>query len=825
MKKKILIIGGVAGGATAAARLRRNDEFAEIILFERGEFISFANCGLPYYIGGVIQSRDSLIVQTVEDITSKFNIDVRTMSEVTSINRKSKTITVHNIKTDKSYDESYDAIIISTGSVPIKPNIPGINTAKNIFTLRNIPDTDNIKNYIDTFKPKSAVVVGGGFIGIEMAENLNHLGINVTLVEMAAQVMTPLDFELAVIVHTHMQDKGVNLILNNAVKEFKNNGKQILLSDGKVIDTDMIILAIGIKPENYLAKESGLAIGDRGGILTNDFLQTTDPEIYAIGDAIETKDFITKQSNLIPLAGPANKQGRIAADNIFGKKEQYHGALGTSAVKAFDLTAASTGNNEKNLKKLNLPYQALHIHPGSHAGYYPGSATISMKILYNPETEEIYGAQAVGLDGVDKRIDVLATALASKMKVTDLKNLELAYAPPFSSAKDPVNMLGFVAENVQRGLIKTFQWYEVNDLIASKAFILDVREEIETELGNIEGSVNIPFAEIRSNLDKLPKDKPIYLFCHSGVRGHSVTRILRQRGFDAYNLSGGYKTYQNVYKADEVSSHNHEIDDSGFLKIDPTIEKEKPMKEKTITLSVNACGLQCPGPIVQVYKSLQTLKDGEVLEITATDPGFMRDIKSWADKTKNTLLDVTLKDGIVTAQVQKGNAALEDNKDVMVSNGKENTTIVVFSQDLDKAIAAFIIATGAASMGKKVSLFFTFWGLNILRKPKKVRVKKTMIEKMFGKMMPRGAKKLPISNMNMGGMGPKMIRYIMKKKNVDSLQVLMAQANSLGVKIIACAMSMDIMGIKKEELLDGIDIAGVATYLGETTEANHNLFI
>ncbi|MDD3171753.1 MAG: DsrE/DsrF/DrsH-like family protein, partial [Bacilli bacterium] len=658
----------------------------------------------------------------------------------------------------------------------------------------------------------------------EMAENLSHLGIKVTLVEMASQVMTPLDFELAQIVHIHMRDKGVNLILNNGVKAFENAGKQVLLADGKVINTEMTVLAIGVKPENSLAKSASLAIGEKNGILVNEFLQTSDPTIYAIGDAMETKDFVTRKNNLIPLAGPANKQGRIAADNIYDKQEKYLGALGTSAVKVFDLTAASTGINEKTLKALNLKYNAVHIHPGSNAGYYPGSSTISLKILYNPETEEIYGAQGVGMAGVDKRIDILATAIFAKVKAHCLKSIELAYAPPFSSAKDPVNMLGFVIENIDRGQVKIFQWHEVEDLIKQKAFLLDVREELEVSLGTIPTSINIPFSQIRSSLDKLPKDKPIYLFCQSGVRGHSVTRILKQMGYDAYNLSGGYKTYSYVYDEENIS--NEEIDDAGFLKVDPTKEKEaKPMENKTIALNVNACGLQCPGPIVEVYKALKNLKDGDILEIKATDPGFMKDIKAWADKTKNTLVDVSLKDGIVTAQVQKGTVSLEENKDVIVSSNKENTTIVVFSQDLDKAIAAFIIATGAASMGKKVSLFFTFWGLNILRKSKKARVKKTFIEKMFGKMMPRGTKKLPISNMNMLGMGPKMIKYIMKKKNVDSLQTLMTNANSLGIKIIACAMSMDIMGIKKEELLDGIEIAGVATYLSETTEANHNLFI
>ncbi len=563
MKKKILIIGGVAGGASAATRLRRNDEFAEIILFERGEYISFANCGLPYYIGGVIENRSSLIVQSKEDIEAKFNIDVRIFSEVISINKDKKTITVNNLKENKIYEESYDNLIISTGAMPIKPNIEGASDALNIFTIRNIPDTDNIKNFIDNNKPKTAVVVGGGFIGLEMVENLQHLGIKVTLVEMAPQVMTPIDFELAQIIHLHLKDKGVNLILNNGVKAFKDKGKKIILSDGKEISTDMVILAIGVRPENILAKNALLTLGERGGILVNEFLQTSDPAIYAVGDVIETNDFLTKKLSNIPLAGPANKQGRIAADNIYGKGEKYIGALGTSVAKVFDLTVASTGYNEKTLKALNLKYNAIHAHPLSNAGYYPGGTSISVKLLYNPETEEIYGAQAVGIKGVDKRIDVLATAIYSKLKASELRNLELSYAPPFSSAKDPVNMLGYVAENIKRGLVKTFQWYEVKDLIKEKAFLLDIREQFERDLGTIPASLHIPFSKVRSSLDLLPKDKPIYLFCQSGVRANSVTRLLNQRGFDVYNLSGGYRTYSFVCDTKNISTE--EIDDSGVL--------------------------------------------------------------------------------------------------------------------------------------------------------------------------------------------------------------------------------------------------------------------
>ena len=821
--KKIIIIGGVAGGASTATRLRRMDEFAEIIMLERGEYISFANCGLPYYIGGVITSRDALLVQSVEDMKKNFNIDVRNFTEAIKIDKENNILTIKDLKTNKTYNESYDYLVISTGAYPVKPPITGINEAKNLFTLRNIPDMDNIKEFIDKFKPKRATVIGAGFIGIEMAENLHHLGMQVAIVEMADQVMAPIDYEMAQVIHQHIIDKGVNLILSDGVKEFRNEGKEILLSSGKTLTTDLIIFAIGVRPENILAKEAGLKLGSRGGIWVDENLKTTDDAIYAIGDAIEVLDFITKTETMIPLAGPANKQGRIVADNICGLKEKYSGSMGTSVAKVFDYTVGSTGNNEKTLKAKNIDYNVIHIHPGSHAGYYPGASTISMKLLYNKKTQAIYGAQAVGMEGVDKRIDVIATAIKAGMKVTDLKDLELSYAPPFSSAKDPVNMLGFIAENVINRLVDTVQYKEIDDLIKNGAFVIDARDRLENSFATIPGTVNIPFPEIRDRISELPKKQKIFVFCQTGVRAYNTVRILRQRGFDAYNLDGAFKTYQSVYNPDQVV-FDEEIDDLGKVNHnvkDTVKEMEIPA---TPTLVIDASGLQCPGPIVKTFKSLETLNFGEVLEISATDPGFKKDVKTWAEKTHNTLLDLKEENNRFTARILKGERTNIKTKPE-IKDTKEDSTIVVFSEDLDKAIAAFIIAQGAASMGKKVSLFFTFWGLNILRKPKKVKVKKTFIEKMFGSMMPRGTKKLPISKMNMMGMGPKMIKSIMKKKNVDSLEDMIKSAMDLGVKITACAMSMDIMGIKKEELIDGIEIAGVATYLGDTTTSNHNLFI
>ena len=821
--KKIIIIGGVAGGASTATRLRRIDESAEIIMLERGEHISFANCGLPYYIGGVITSREALLVQSVEEMQNNFNIDVRTLSEATKIDKEKKVITIKNLKTEQIYEESYDYLVISTGAFPVKPPITGINEAKTLFTLRNITDTDNIKNYINNKSPKRATVIGAGFIGIEMAENLHHLGMMVSIVEMSNQVMAPVDFEIAQIIHQHIIDKGINLILSDGVKEFKNEGKEIILSSGKSLNTDLIIFAIGVRPENSLAKEAGLKLGTRGGIWVDSNLRTSDEFIFAIGDAIEVRDFVTKTETMIPLAGPANKQGRIVANNISGKDEMYLGSLGTSVAKVFDYTVGSTGNNEKTLKNKNLDYNVIHIHPGSHAGYYPGASTLSMKLLYNKDTQQILGAQAVGMEGVDKRIDVLATAIKSGMKVTDLKDLELSYAPPFSSAKDPINMLGFIAENIINGLVETVQYNEIDDLIKSGSFVIDARDKIETSFSSIPGTINIPFPEIRQRLNEIPKNQKIFVFCQTGIRAYNTVRVLRQNGIDAYNLDGAFKTYQSVYNPAQSFAMD-EFDDSGKMIFEKEETEIKTNFSKMPTLVVDASGLSCPGPIVKTFKSLESLNDGEILEISATDPGFKKDVSTWAMKTNNTLIDLKEENNRFTATILKGNKT-ELKKSTEIVKTKEDSTIVVFSEDLDKAIAAFIIAQGAASMGKKVSLFFTFWGLNILRKPKKVKIKKTFIEKLFGSMMSRGTKKLPISKMNMLGMGPRMIKSIMKKKNVDALEVMIKNAMDLGVKLTACAMSMDIMGIKKEELIDGIEIAGVATYLGDTTTSNHNLFI
>ncbi|WML44805.1 CoA-disulfide reductase [Neobacillus sp. PS3-40] len=816
MTNKIIIIGGVAGGATTAARLRRLDEQAEIIMFERGEYISFANCGLPYYIGGTISERENLLVQTVEGMSKKFKLDIRNLSEVTKINRDQKTVEVKNLRTGQIYEETYDKLVLSPGASPIKPPIPGIEKAEALFTLRNIPDTDKIKSFTDTKKPKKAVVIGGGFIGIEMAENLWDLGIEVTLIEMSNQIMAPIDFEMAAILHAHLREKGVNLILEDGVSAFENNGI-VRLNSGKMIETDMIILAIGVKPENQLAIGAGLKVGERGGIQVNEHLQTEDSDIYAIGDAIEVKDYINGRPTQIPLAWPANRQGRIVADHINEIPARYNGTLGTSIAKVFDMTVAATGNNEKLLKRLGLSYEVVHVHPGSHAGYYPGAFPISLKLIFDKVTGKIFGAQAVSYDGADKRIDVIATAIKGGLTIFDLPDLELAYAPPYSSAKDPVNMAGYAAANIADGLVETVQWHEINEIIQNGGLLVDVREPIERGLGFIEGSINIPLDELRSRLEELPKDQTIYLTCQVGLRGYLGARILMQNGFKVKNLDGGLKTYSCVYEPFAVQNSGNSISDSGV------IEMKNPSPTETIL--VDACGLQCPGPIMKVYQTMDKMNSGDVLEVHATDPGFTKDIQSWANNTGNTLLNTVFEDKKFKAYIQKGTATEMVATTEVKAPSKNGATLVVFSGDLDKAIASFIIASGSAAMGKQVTMFFTFWGLNILRRKDAPPVEKDIMEKMFGMMMPKGIDKLPLSKMNMGGMGAKMISHVMDKKNVDSLEMLMKNALDAGVKLVACSMSMDIMGIKQEELIDGVDIGGVASYLGDAEQSGLNLFI
>lgn len=811
-----LIIGGVAGGATVAARLRRMDEKANIILLERGKYVSYANCGLPYYIGDTINNREKLFVQTAKGFTDRFRIDIRTEQEVTAIRPDKKEVEIKNLSTGETYTETYDKLVLSPGAEPLRPGIEGIGSKK-IFTLRNVPDTDTIKNYVNTENPKRAIVVGGGFIGLEMAENLYDLGIQVDVVEMANQVMAPLDFSMAAIVHRQLTDKGVGLHLEDGVSRFeeKDGGVTVHLRSGKQIATDMVLLSIGVRPETKLAKDAGLAIGERGGIAVNDYMQTSDADIYALGDAVEVRHLVTGQPALIPLAGPANKQGRIVADNIvFGNKKKYPGSIGTSIAKVFDLTVAAAGANAKLLQQNNIPYISSYTHGASHAGYYPGAVPLSIKILFAPENGKLLGAQIVGFNGVDKRIEMLAQVIQRGGTVHDLAELEHAYAPPYSSAKDPVNMAGFVAENILNKKSRIIQWRELAELPADTIRI-DVRTHDEYKLGTIPGFINIPVDELREHLDELPKEKPIVVTCAVGLRGYLAYRILVQNGFKhVRNLSGGYKTWSvATAPIKEIVSHKPEIPEStSYENSDSQIN----------LLKVDACGLMCPGPVMQLKKNYKALKIGEQLQITATDQAFGKDVTSWCKMTGAELVALENKNGVVAATIRKQEktASCEISR-----NNADNKTLIVFSDDLDKALASFVIANGAASTGKKVTMFFTFWGLNVIKKQHKPTVTKDIFGKMFGWMLPTHSGKLKLSKMNMGGAGSWMMRLIMKRKRIDSLESLIQQAIDNGVEMIACTMSMDVMGVQKEELMDNVTLGGVASYLERAEEANVNLFI
>lgn len=821
MSKKIVIIGGVAGGATAATRLRRLNEEDKIVLFEKGEYISFANCGLPYHVGGVIKERENLLLQTVDGMNQQYGLDVRNFSEVLEINPQSKSVTVLNHQTGERYIESYDQLIISTGAKAIVPPIVGIEEADNVFRLRNIPDMDQIKAYIAENQIATATVVGGGFIGLEMMENLVELGIQVQLIEMAPQVMPTIDIEMAQLIHSQMNIHGVNLILNDGLKEFRQNGRELLLTSGKTLQTDMTILSIGVLPENTLAKVAGLELGYKGGIKVNQQLQTSQPDIYAIGDAIAVIDLVSGQPTHIPLAWPANRQGRLVADIINGSDAGYFGTQGTAVAKVFELTVASTGNSERLLKQAGIEYETIHIHPNSHAGYYPGASPIALKLLFGIDGK-ILGAQAIGTEGVEKRIDVIATAMRFGARADQLASIELSYAPPYSSAKDPVNMLGYTADNILSGKVATFQWSQVDELISNNAFLLDVREEFELATGTIESSHQIPLNQLRQRLGELPKNQPIYVYCQVGHRGYNAARILSQAGFDVKNLDGGYKTYKTAH---------YRIKPLDYLSFNQTRHKSEDLKEPSEIIHLDACGLQCPGPILKVKEKIDKMSIGQKMEIEASDFGFGADLAAWCQNTGNTLLSNKIENGKVLATIVKGKSSISESEmknlpslgqEGVLKETKDGATMVVFSGDLDKALASMIIASGAAAYGKKVTIFFTFWGLSILKKQK---VKKSGLAKLFDIMLPSKANNLPLSQMNMGGMGASMIKYIMKQKNVDSLPDMIEQAHQLGVKFVACTMSMDLMGIEKEELFDFVEYGGVATFIGDSEQANMQLFI
>lgn len=812
---KHIIIGGVAGGATAAARIRRADESAEIVLIEKGKYISYANCGLPYYVGGVIKEREKLFVQTPESFGRRFNIDVRVENEVVGIDTVGKRISVRRID-GTEYTEHYDKLLLSPGSAPMCPPIKGIET-EGIFTLRNVEDTDRIKNYLDTHAVRDAVVVGGGFIGLEMAENLHNAGIPVSIIEMAEQVMAPVDFSIASHVHRHLLDKGMSLYLRQGVERFErlNNRIAVYLSSDEKIEADMVLLSIGVRPVTDLAVKAGIDLGERG-IKVNAFLETSAPDVYAVGDAIEFTHPLTGKPWLNYLAGPANRQGRIVADNmVFGNQTEYEGAIGTAIAKVFDLVVGTTGLPAKRLKQMGVDYRSSTTVSLSHAGYYPGAFPLTLKLTFSSTDGRLFGAQCVGNDGVDKRIDQIAQIIKQGGTVYDLIKTEQCYAPPFSSAKDPIAIAGYAASNIISGAMPVIDWRKLRDTDRSQVLLLDVRTPAEFELGTIEGAVNIPLDDLRERICEIPRNKKIVIFCAVGLRGYLAQRILMGRGYaDVWNLSGGYQIYSlatmpvlNVRRRESSSC--------------PTVPL-RTADECRQVIKVDACGLQCPGPIMKLKKAMDNATVGDRVEVQATDAGFPRDAGAWCKSTGNKIVEMNADGGYHTVVVEK---ASSHRREVQTLTDCKNKTLIMFSDDLDRALATFVLANGAAATGHKVSVFFTFWGLNVIKRGRKPAVKKDIFGRMFSWMMPSDSRKLRLSQMSMLGLGDRMMRYIMKKKNIDSLEKLRQQALDNGVEFIACQMSMDMMGVQREELIDGVTVGGVATYMERAENANVNLFI
>ena len=809
---KHVIIGGVAGGATAAARIRRADENAEIVLVEKGKYISYANCGLPYYIGGVIKSRDKLFVQTPEAFSRRFNVDVRTRHEALSIDTERHEVSIRRAD-GTTYTETYDRLLLSPGAEPVRPPLEGIDT-EGIFTLRNVDDTDRIHSYLGIHRVRHAVVVGGGFIGLEMAENLHHAGAGVSIVEMADQVMAPVDFSIASHVHRHLMDKGVGLWLGRGVERFtSDNGSiKVWLNTGETLSADLVLLSIGVRPSVKLAREAGIELGARG-IKVNRWLQTSSPDVYAVGDAIEYEHPIAGGPWLNYLAGPANRQARIAADNmVYGNREEYEGSIGTSVAKVFDITVGATGLAAKHLKRMGVPYLTSVTTSSSHAGYYPGAFNLTLKLTFAPDTGRIYGAQCVGVDGVDKRIDEIAMLIKRGGTVRDLVRTEQAYAPPFSSAKDPVAIAGYVACNTLDGVMPVVTWHELAAADRSEVCLVDVRTPEEYSLGTIDGAVNIPLDDLRGRLGEIDRESDVIVFCAVGLRGYLAQRILLGRGYRRVrNLAGGYKTYSlATQKVEPVEGQ-------------PCGQAEDSGAENGDMLRLDACGLQCPGPIMQVKNAVDGMKAGQRIEVRATDPGFARDAESWCRSTGNKFVSKTSEGGYHTVVIEKREACA--SAVTPAAGGSRDKTFIMFSDSLDRAIATFVLANGAAATGGKVTIFFTFWGLNVIKKRRKPHVEKDIFGRMFAWMLPSDSTCLHLSKMSMLGLGDRLMRHIMRRKNISQLEELMREAVYNGVELIACQMTMDMMGISRDELIDGVTVGGVATYMERAGNSGVNLFI
>ncbi|MCR6492601.1 FAD-dependent oxidoreductase [Cellulomonas sp. P24] len=830
---KIVVVGGVAAGMSIAARARRLDEFADIVVFERGHHVSFANCGLPYHIGEVITERSRLMLQTPESLHESLDIDVRVGVEVLSIDRAAKTVRARDLDSGEEYDEPYDKLALAPGAHPVRPNLPGIDLPQ-IHVLRRIGDMDLIKAAVDGDGSKKrtggithAVVIGAGYVGLEMAENLHERGVSVEIVEMADQIMPPLDRELTTTMENYLEAHGIPLHLKTAAAAFtqRPDGRiRVELRDNTSIDTDLVVMAAGVRPSTELAVAAGLEIGPRGGITVDKHMRTSDPDIYAAGDAVEVAHTILPDTWLIPLAGPANRQGRVAAENMCGRDTVFDSTQGTSVVKVFDMVAGGTGASEKQLVAAGVPFTAVQTHPHGHAGYYPGTAMMHVKVLYAPDTGKILGAQIAGFDGVDKRLDVLATALRAGMTVYDLENLELSYAPPFGSAKDPVNMVGFVAANTLRGDLQL--WHAGDYPEATEgARIIDVRGPDEFGIWHLPGAENVPLKELRRLQADWDRSTPIRLYCAVGFRSYLAYRILVQRGFtDVKTLSGGMATFRAYH---DVAPTEIDAPVPVISYAEAASKPAGPAEATGVLVDLDCTGLACPGPIMKLQENIKPLAPGDEILAHVSDSGFRLDAPAWAARNGHTIVSLTPEGAGYAARIRKGGAAVSPFGQIPAAAArlKDKKSFVVFSGEMDKVLAAFIIANGAVAMGDEVSMFFTFWGLNALRRDNPPSRPKSPTDRMFEAMMPSGADDLKLSNLNMLGGGTALMKKIMRDNKVPSLPELIVSAQQAGVRLVACTMTMDLLGIAPGDLMDGVEMGGVATFLGDTNESNGAFFI
>lgn len=844
--KRIIIVGGVAGGASAAARARRLDERASILVLERGNEASFANCGLPYYLGGEITERDTLLVAGDMQLKGWLNLEVRTQSEVTAIDRQAKTVRIQERSTGRSYSESYDYLILSTGASPIRPGplLEKVGTDHpRVVSLRNLADVDRMKATVDG-GIQSTVVIGGGFIGLEVAEQLVRRGVRTSVVELLPQVMPPLDAEMVTSIHQSLVTHGVDLRLGDGVADLQpvDGRVRVRLNSGHEIETDMVVLAIGVRPESELARDAGLEVTERGAIRVDASHRTNDPSIYAVGDTVEVTEPIFGGKTFVPLGGPANRQGRMVADHIAsregaaafrGPPPSYRGSQGTSIVRVFDCVAGMTGMSEKALARLNKKrgedYGVVYAHPASHAGYYPGAKPMCIKLLFERPSGRVLGAQAIGSDGVDKRIDVIAMAIQMKATVFDLEQAELCYAPPFGSAKDPVNMVGFLGANALRGLTDPIHVEDVRPLAEkSEVTMLDVRTDEEFQAGALPGAIHVPLHQLRGRLGDVPRDKPVVTYCKAGLRGYLAERILKQNQFDdVRNLTGGYATWKQFHP-DPVAPASPATAPAVPGPTGPGSGGQHRLASTGEPETLDARGIQCPGPLMAVADRMSALAPGQRLRVLVSDPGFTKDVAAWCQSQGHALVESGPENGHYAATIRSGTEPSATATTCGASgptSPDKGQTIVVFSGDLDRVLAAFVIANGAAAMGHPVTMFFTFWGLNVLRKETPSSVTKSPLDRMFGWMMPRGPERLTLSKMNMAGMGTAMMKHVMRSKGVSSLPKLIEDARRQGVKMVACTMSMEVMGIQPEELVDGLELAGVGAYIGDAQAARMNLFI